>query len=419
MRTTYGFGLALAVALAGTVPALAQDKPTLVFVVNGASDFWKIAEAGVNKAQQELPDYDLQFKYPEQAAAATTSRIAGADRYATAVAISKRHFPNLSPATIRNAMADLEELGYLVQPHTSAGRVPTDKAYRYYVDSFPPASPVAPVSGATLPARRRSSIDGFMERTSSHLSDTTRLTGLLLAPPLKHTMIARVDLMPLPDDRALAVVATDSGWITVREITLDPPVTADEVRALGRELTRRFRDRSVEEIVEMEAAPADPLDALHTRARSVTEQILAMLRGRTLYVSGAINMLDHPEFWDIEATRELLRTFEQKEKLAELMTVLAGDAGVRVTIGDENPVTAMRECTLITSTYMYRDQVLGILGVVGPRRLPYPEVIAIVNETAQHVTGSYRFEVLEGVGHFIPEEVPDELSRLLLEHLAA
>jgi heat-inducible transcriptional repressor len=264
--------------------------------------------------------------------------------------------------------------------------VPTDKAYRYYVDSFPPASPVAPVAGATLPARRRSSIDGFMERTSSHLSDTTRLTGLLLAPPLKHTMIARVDLMPLPDDRALAVVTTDSGWITVREITLDPPVTADEVRALGRELTRRFRDRSVEEIVQMEAAPADPLDALHTRARSVTEQILAMLRGRTLYVSGAINMLDHPEFWDIEATRELLRTFEQKEKLAELMTALAGDAGVRVTIGDENPVTAMRECTLITSTYMYRDQVLGILGVVGPRRLPYPEVIAIVNETAQHVT---------------------------------
>jgi heat-inducible transcriptional repressor len=300
--------------------------------------------------------------------------------------LSKRHFPNLSPATIRNAMADLEELGYLVQPHTSAGRVPTDKAYRYYVDSFPPASPVAPASGGTLPARRRSSIDGFMERTSSHLSDATRLTGLLLAPPLKHTMIARVDLMPVPDDRALAVVTTDSGWITVREITLDPPVTADEVRALGRELTRRFRDRSVEEIVEMEAAPADPLDALHTRARSVTEQILAMLRGRTLYVSGAINMLDHPEFWDIEATRELLRTFEQKEKLAELMTALAGDAGVRVTIGDENPVTAMRECTLITSTYMYRDQVLGILGVVGPRRLPYPEVIAIVNETARHVT---------------------------------
>ncbi len=299
--------------------------------------------------------------------------------------LSKRHFPHLSPATIRNAMADLEEMGYLAQPHTSAGRIPTDKAYRFYVDSFPPPSGVSAPSGASLPGRR-SGIDGFMERTSSHLSTATHLTGLLLAPPLAQTVIARVDVMPLEEDRALAVVATDSGWITVREIALDPPLAAEEARAIGRELTRRFRGRSVEDIVAMENAPDDPLDALHTRARGVTEQIVAMLRGRTLYVSGAINILDHPEFWDIEQTRALLKTFEQKERLADLMTSLAGDAGVRVTIGEENPMGAMRECTLITSTYLYRDQVLGILGVVGPRRLPYPEVMSIVNETARRVT---------------------------------
>jgi len=97
-------------------------------------------------------------------------------------------------------------------------------------------------------------------------------------------------------------------------------------------------------------------------------------------------MLDHPEFLNLETTRELLRTFEQKERLADLMTELAGSDGVNVTIGEENPVAEMRECTLITSTYTYRDQVIGILGVVGPRRLPYPEVISIVNETARHVT---------------------------------
>jgi heat-inducible transcriptional repressor len=299
--------------------------------------------------------------------------------------LSKRHFPHLSPATIRNVMSDLEEMGYLAQPHTSAGRIPTDKAYRFYVDSFPPPSSSSDKPGAPLPSRR-SGIDGFMERTSSHLSNATRLTGLLLAPPLAQTVIARIDLMPLEDDRALAMVTTDAGWITVREIALDPPLAADEVRALGRQLTRRYRDRSVEEIVAMEGAPADPLDALHTRARGVTEQIVAMLRGRTLYVSGAINILDHPEFWDIEQTRALLRTFEEKERLADLMTSLSADAGVRVTIGEENPVDAMRECTLITSTYMYRDQVLGILGVVGPRRLPYPEVMSIVNATARQVT---------------------------------
>ncbi|PYN81428.1 MAG: heat-inducible transcription repressor HrcA [Candidatus Rokuibacteriota bacterium] len=300
--------------------------------------------------------------------------------------LARRHFPNLSAATLRNVMADLEEMGYLVQPHTSAGRVPTDKAYRFYVESFPPPQgPKVAVSGETLPTRR-SGIDGFMELTSSHLSSATKLTGLLLTPPLKQTTLARVDLIPLEDDRALAVLVTDAGWVTARAVTLDPPLAVEEVRAIGRELNRRYSGHSVQDVVDMETVPSDPLDALHTRARGVTEQIVALLRGRTLYVSGAINMLDHPEFWNIETTRELLRTFEQKERLADLMTALAGAEGLSVTIGEENPVAEMRECTLITSTYLYRDQVIGILGVVGPRRLPYPEVISIVNETARHVT---------------------------------
>ena len=300
--------------------------------------------------------------------------------------LARRHFPTLSAATLRNVMADLEEMGYLGHPHTSAGRVPTDKAYRFYVESFPPPqSPKATASGETLPTRR-SGIDGFMERTSSHLSSATKLTGLLLAPPLKQTTLARVDLIPLEDDRALAVLVTDAGWVTARAVTLDPPLGTDEVRALGRELNRRFGGHTVQDVVDMETMPTDPLDALHTRARGVIDQILALLRDRTLYVSGAINMLDQPEFWNIDTTRELLRTFEQKEHLVDLMTKLAGAEGLSVTIGEENPVAGMRECTLITSTYLYRDQVVGILGVVGPRRLPYPEVISIVNETARHVT---------------------------------
>src|SRR5947207_8839412 len=190
-------------------------------------------------------------------------------------ALSKRYLPSLSPATIRNVMSDLEELGYLAQPHTSAGRVPTDKAYRFYVESFPP--PQGPGDSGLARAPRRAGIDGFMEQASSHLSSLTKLTGLLLAPPLKHTTIARVDLRPLENDRALAVMVTDAGWLTVREITLQPPLGAEEVRALGRELTRRFREHTVQEIVDMEQAPDDPLDALHTRARTVTEQIVAML----------------------------------------------------------------------------------------------------------------------------------------------
>ena len=297
--------------------------------------------------------------------------------------LTKRYFPSLSPATIRNVMSDLEDLGYLAQPHTSAGRVPTDKAYRFYVESFPPA--VTPAARPeTLPSRR-SGIDGFMERASAHLSSATRLTGLLLAPPLKHTRIARVDLIPLEGDRALAAVVTDAGWLTVRAINVEPPLRESEVREIGRELTRRFRDRSVVDILET-ASRRDPLDPLDARAGAVLDQVYALLSGRTLYVSGAMNILDHPEFGDLESTRALLRMFEQKERLADLLTSMADEHGVRVTIGEENPVTEMHDCTVITCSYLYRDQVLGILGVVGPRRLPYPEIMSVVDETARHVT---------------------------------
>ena len=296
-------------------------------------------------------------------------------------ALSKRYFPSLSPATIRNVMSDLEDLGYLTQPHTSAGRVPTDKAYRFYVESFPPAG-ATPARQEALPTRR-SGIDRFMERTSAHLSSMTRLTGVLLAPPLNHTRISRIDLIPLERDRALAVVVTETGWLTVRAVTVDPPLREGEVREIGRELTRRYRDRTVADIVDMRRDPLDPLDA---RAGGVLDQVITLLSGRTLYVSGAMNILDHPEFGDLESTRALLRVFEQKERLADMLASMADDQGLRVTIGEENPVAEMRDCTVITCSYMYRDQVLGILGVVGPRRLPYPEIMSVVDETARHVT---------------------------------
>ncbi len=299
-------------------------------------------------------------------------------------ALARRNFPNLSPATLRNVMADLEDMGYLAQPHTSAGRVPTDKGYRLYVETVPP--PVAASAPAEPRPPRATGVDGFMERTSSQLSSVTKLTALLLTPPLKQTTVARVEVLSLGEDRALAVVITESGWVTARSVTVDPPRPPDEVRSIGRELSRHFRGRTVQEIVDMEAAPTDPLDELHTRGRALTEQIVAMLQGRTLYVSGTINMLDQPEFWDLAGTREVLRVFEQKERLADLMTSFAEGEGLRVTIGEENPVVEMRECTMITSTYLYRNQVLGILGVVGPRRLPYPEIMSIVEETARHVT---------------------------------
>jgi heat-inducible transcriptional repressor len=303
--------------------------------------------------------------------------------------VARRHMRGLSAATIRNVMADLEEMGYLSQPHTSAGRVPTDKAYRFYVDAL------ARMPWVGMPARRSeafpaspSGVDQLMAATPVQLSAGTHMTGILLAPPLKQTALARIELLALGDGRALAVVVTDTDWVTTKALDLDGRVPADDLREMGRALTRRYRGQTFQAILEDMEAPADRLDPLWTRHPAVVDQLRSLLRARTLYVSGAINMLDHPDLGDMAAVRGLLHAFEDKARLVDLLSRMAQERGIQVVIGGENPVEEMRECSVIASTYTYRGQVLGVLGVVGPRRMPYSDVISLVDETARLVSDS-------------------------------
>jgi heat-inducible transcriptional repressor len=305
-------------------------------------------------------------------------------------AVTRRHIRGLSPATIRNVMADLEEMGYLTQPHTSAGRVPTDKAYRFYVDQLGRV----PWAGATPAVSERPAMthadaaDRLMAETPGRLSVRSHMTGVLLAPPLHQTALDRIELFPLGDDRVLSVIVTDTGWVTARAMSLTGRATADELRDIGRAFTRRYRGKTFREILDDVAAPADPLDPLWTRSGALLEQIVALMRDRTLYLSGATNMLDHPDLSDVGTMRSLLLAFEEKAQLIDLLSRMAAERGVQVMIGSENPVKEMRECSLIASTYTYRDQALGVLGVVGPRRMAYSDVISLVEETARLVSDS-------------------------------
>jgi heat-inducible transcriptional repressor len=305
--------------------------------------------------------------------------------------VSRRHVRGLSPATIRNAMADLEEQGFLTHPHTSAGRVPTDKAYRFYVSALGEVPwKAAPAAAKTAETAAPSGDAGerLMSETPARLSDGTHMTGMLLAPPLRRTALDRIELVALGEDRALAVIVTDTGWVTARAITPLPRPGVEELREIGRTLTRRYRGKTFQAVLDDIERPADPLDPLWTRSRGVLNQIAGLLRDRNLYISGAINVLDHPDFNDVGTMRGLLKAFEDKARLVDLLTRMAEERGVQVLIGGENPVEEMRECSLITSTYTYRGQVLGVLGVVGPRRMAYADVISIVDETARLVSDS-------------------------------
>lgn len=303
--------------------------------------------------------------------------------------VAKRYRLGLSPATIRNTMADLEEMGYLSQPHPSAGRLPTDKAYRLYVDKLEgeeDRSCAEVVRMRQHYSEPQGEAERLMEQTSIRLSGLSRMTGVLLAPPLGRTYLARLELIPLSRDRALAAVITDAGWVTTQTLSVEPATAPEDLRELGRHLTRRFRGKTFQEILDEGIAPADPLDPLWTQTGGLVDQVLSLFRTRTLYVSGATNILDHPELCDIETMRTLLRTFEEKARLIELLSERARESGVQVMIGHENPCEEMWECSLVTSTYTYRDHVLGSLGVVGPKRMPYEKVIALVEETARLVS---------------------------------
>jgi len=255
--------------------------------------------------------------------------------------VAKHSCLGLSPATIRNTMGDLGELGYLDQPHPSAGRVPTDKAYRLYVDALRGQRRGAERETVTLRSQLGSlpaSFEQMMAETSVRLSALSRMTAVLLAPPLKRTRLASVNLIPIPNDRALAVEITEADWVTTRILTPDPRMAPEELREAGRQLTRCFRGKTFQEILEEVAAPPDPLDPLHARMGTLVEQIFSPLRDRSLYVGGAINILEHPEFWDIATMRPLLRTFEEKDRLIDLLSGLADESGVQVIIGSENPL---------------------------------------------------------------------------------
>jgi heat-inducible transcriptional repressor len=304
--------------------------------------------------------------------------------------VAKKYALGLSPATIRNTMADLEEEGYLAQPHTSAGRVPTDKAYRCYVDSLGQRALARPdaLRLQRQVSSNRSDVDDLMEAASAQLAELSHYAAVILAPPLQHTRLERVDMIPVEGDRALVVLATETGWGMSRILALEEPVPASEVREAARVLTGRYAGLTFHEIRRQVAdagPPAEPERVLRVAAY-VARKVFQSIWDRNLYVGGALNMLDQPEF-AIGTMRALLKTFEEKRQLIELLTTRAQTSdSVQVVIGSEIPFQEMQETSLVAASYKFHDRVLGVLGVVGPRRMPYAKIVPLVDYTARLVS---------------------------------
>lgn len=309
---------------------------------------------------------------------------------------------DLSPATIRHIMAELEESGYLSHPHTSAGRVPTDKAYRFYVDGLIELQRLAQMEEEKIrreyEARIRE-IEELMFSTSKTLSVLSNYTGFALAPGLHETRLQHIELIPLDGGRLLAVLVADSGQVRHRVVTFAAPFPRELVSPLSRLLNERLRGKSFSEardslLDQIEAFGHQQADLLQF-AKSIGEQAFDMGEGRELHVEGAGNILSLPDFQSQEQIRSLVHLLDEKRTLGELLTRdMAADAGrgrwpgVHVKIGSEINSPDLQNLSLISSSYTINGRTVGVLGIIGPKRMEYSKMISLVNYVSKTVSGA-------------------------------
>jgi heat-inducible transcriptional repressor len=296
----------------------------------------------------------------------------------------------LSPATIRNTMAELEDAGYLTHPHTSAGRVPSEKGFRFYVDTLPESERSDKVSERRI-ARMLGENDTpeeLMSRTCFVLSDISKNIGIVIAPPLATTQLKHIEFLDLGDGKILVIFVSKSGLLQRRVIRVSDRYPQTELDRAGRFLVERFSDRTLTEI-------RNELVRMMEEERSVVDRMLNLLRTwnetlvpevepgpESVFVQGTVNMLNQPEFADVGRMRELFQMFEEKGRLVKILNeCIAANAaeGVKVVIGSELGIPSMRDFTVITSSYVSRDKTTGFLGIIGPIRLEYGRVISAVS----------------------------------------
>jgi heat-inducible transcriptional repressor len=302
-------------------------------------------------------------------------------------ALERQH----SSATLRNVMAELERLGFLDHPHTSAGRVPTDDGYRFYVDSLMSHQPLPPQDAAAIAAGLRApegAPSQVLEKASSLLSRLSHNVGFVVAPDLAQTRFARIDLVRLPFPRILVVLVSATGFVTQKVIAVEEDLSPEDLQTCANYLNAHFtgmplgavRARLLELMQEEKAL----YDSLLKRVVSVGEQAFAADdSSANVFIGGASNIVGRPEFEDIGRMRQLFQTFEEKGRLVKILSACISGQGVRIVIGHENPDPELRDLALVA---LGLDDEPGLsLGVLGSTRMEYPRTIALVEHVARAV----------------------------------
>jgi len=293
----------------------------------------------------------------------------------------------LSPATIRNIMSDLEDDGYLSQPHTSAGRIPSEKGYRYYVDNLVDSGKLSK-SDERYASRVLSASDSpedVMSRASLVLSTVSKNVGIVIARPMGATVLKHIEFVDLTDGKILVIFVSTSGLLQRKLIRVSERYTQEELDKASRYLVEKFSGKTLTEIrnellhmMQAERALFDRMLSLLQSWRETLDQERVVVD--SVYVQGTANIITQPEFADVDRMRMLFQMFEEKGRLVKILNecISSSPEGVRIAIGSELGVPDMRDFTLITSSYASSDHLSGFLGIIGPTRMEYKRGISIV-----------------------------------------
>src|SRR5699024_894251 len=297
--------------------------------------------------------------------------------------ISKKDNVSYSPATIRNVMADLEEMGYIEKTHSSSGRVPSEKGYRYYVDHLIPF----PTKDDKINMIEDIIKEGYFEfeqivqKSAEILSDITNYTSFILGPAMFETRVKQLQIVTLSPTTAVVILVTNTGYVENRTFSIPDKINASDLEKVVNILNDRLYDVPLEKIPEK--LNSEVKDLMKTYVRDFRE-IYKYLRAAffseqpvKLYISGKANILMQPEFNDIEKIRSFYMMIENEEKIAELLKD-ASD-GIKVTIGNENKLDAIKDFSLITTSYQLGEEQVGAIGLLGPTRMEYKKVITLLH----------------------------------------
>jgi heat-inducible transcriptional repressor len=308
--------------------------------------------------------------------------------------IARRSRESLSAATVRNIMADLEEMGYLRQPHHSAGRVPTDKGYRVYVDCLLERRDITPREREIVDRTLQSEDTPahLMHRTSQVLSHVSKNLGIVVSPPISRVALQHIQFVRLTENRVLVVLVSRSGIIQNRIIHPAEEFSQTELDQAARYIVEHFMNKTLIEIKllvnKMIQEERAKYDRFMRRVILLSTQTFSQAEDQAqfeVYLEGAANLIKIPEFSDIGRMTAFFEAIEHKSRLASLISeCIKGDTEeVKITIGTENALPGIEDCTLIASTYAIDDTTHGSLGILGPTRMEYARAISLVEYVAR------------------------------------